>query len=419
MTDVRVVRHERLLRRARSGDTRALERLLGELRPLMFHVANRRASDRMPAEDLVSIATLRFIERLSAGAGPTDHPGAYLTTSIRNIAVDEQKSRAASNVSLEVTDEMGEAPHDEPRLELLLELAAVREAFARLPPAQRKVLHDTVIDGRRPRELADEYGVRANAVSAQASRARRSLAIELRFVLLERHGCAAGEEHREELARTGEATSEAAREHLEHCRRCSAALAAFRAIPGVLAVLPFVALGGGAVAGAAGAHLGGDGGSPAVEADGRPRGARRGAAVATVVGAGVVAAAALAAILPGWLSPGETAPEPVAFDVAVAERAGATDLVLDIGASERPVDELRLDVALPSTMTVSAAPDSWECSWSSGGGTCAIPAEDATATLTVQTVDGVADAGDYSLDLGYAAGALDVTASVEGVIVVR
>ena len=240
-------RLEELLDDARAGQDAALVELLQRLRPVMYHVAQLQSRPGLEAEDLVSVVTLRLLDALSRGGGPISHPGAYVTTAIRNLAIDHARSRASGAHSLEsagIDEALPVHEDDTTSYDLAVEFQLVRDAFDRLPPRQQELLREVVVGDRKPRELASQDGVRANTVSVQLARAKSALAQNVRSVLLERNATPECSAFRPAIARRGAAVSGAARIHLEACDRCRSAIDAYYAIPDVLAVLPLLALGG-------------------------------------------------------------------------------------------------------------------------------------------------------------------------------
>jgi RNA polymerase sigma-70 factor (ECF subfamily) len=51
----------------------------------------------------------------------------------------------------------------------------LRDAFARLPPADRTVLYLLAVEGRHPDEIAEGLGINSGAVRMRISRARQRL----------------------------------------------------------------------------------------------------------------------------------------------------------------------------------------------------------------------------------------------------
>lgn len=421
-------RLERLLQRARRGDNDAVGELLEALRPLMFHVAHQRASPTMPADDLVATATLRFIESLAKGGGPTSNPGAYLTTSIRNLATDHSKLRETANVSLDAS--VGEhrlevSPQDHPSIELLMERSAVRAAFARLKPEQRKVLQETAVDGRKPADIAGEQGQSANTIAAKASRARVALAIEMRAVMLARLGAEGCEPFREELSRDGLAKSPEARAHLDGCGRCTRALESFKAIPAVLTALPLILAGGGAITtaavkGAAGGAAGAAalaGAAHAAPAKGLLAG-EVGRTTALLLGGGTIVALAAGGV---WLAQREPAvvESPIAMEVSTTERAGATDVAVAVEPRGEVDGPVTVTLELADSMQVASGPADWTCSHAPGGSTCELPVGAVAGELSVETLDGAPASGTYSVAVTAASGPLAVTGTAEGSISVQ
>ena len=433
---------ESLLAAAREGDGLALGTLLSRLRPLLFHVARQHATPGLEADDLVATASLSFVEALDRGAGPTANPGAYLTASIRNLAIDFKRSREARNMSLGSVDPNGsivalDAPQDALSVELMIERELVSQAFEQLPERHRRVLQDLVIDGQKPAQLVEEYGQAANTISAQASRARKALGMQLRKVLLERTPDADCRKYKDELARLGNAETQAAKQHLAQCKPCTRALAAFQAIPGVLSLLPFVGVVGVAGASAAGDRVA----DPVPSADKRHSSVRKAAIGATsrrwysraaLVSVGLVLVVAGIfvgkSVLPGLAheSTGDaervrnaTSADPIAIAAEIAEHEGQTHLQVKLAARNDVTAPIQVALTIPDSMYVSDAPRGWSCSRDSGGGSCVIDAPSTAGALIIKTTDGTPSFGDFSLAATATVGELEATGTVDGTIVVR
>lgn len=154
----------------RRGSGRAYALLFTRHVPTLRSAARRfvRACD---VDDVVAEAFAGTFDQLRRGRGPTTSVRAYLLTAVRHEAA-RRATRERRLVLVDdietwghVPDDTSDAPdHDD-----------VRRAFRRLPARWRRVLWQMEVEGRRPRELAEELGMTPNAVSALGKRARAGL----------------------------------------------------------------------------------------------------------------------------------------------------------------------------------------------------------------------------------------------------
>lgn len=142
-------RHAACLIAARSGDRAAMDVLVAELTPLVWHVARGNGLDRATAEDVVQtvwLALLRHLQRLSE---PKALVSWLITTTRREAA--RTRRRSANQVSWS-DDEAEQLPHDGPLPESeLLRTERDRQlwaAFHRLNPRCQELLRMTVLAGR-------------------------------------------------------------------------------------------------------------------------------------------------------------------------------------------------------------------------------------------------------------------------------
>lgn len=141
-------RYAACLLAARDGDRRALDVLVAELTPLVWHVARGNGLDRLTAEDVVQtvwLALLRHLERLTE---PKALVGWLITTTRR----EAQRTRRRTT-SVELPAELVEQlPGNDPLPEAeLLRDERDRQlwsAFHRLPPRCQELLRLTVLAGR-------------------------------------------------------------------------------------------------------------------------------------------------------------------------------------------------------------------------------------------------------------------------------
>jgi RNA polymerase sigma factor (sigma-70 family) len=158
--------HE-LVRAVRGGDPEAFGVLFARHEPVARRVAAR-CGPAVEADDVVAEVFVGVLVQIRAGRGPTTSFRAYLLTGVRH----EAGRRAATRRRCEPVADLEPwsvdvAPSDADE--------HLREAYATLPSRWRRALWQLEVEGRRPRELADELGLTPNAVSALGCRARAAL----------------------------------------------------------------------------------------------------------------------------------------------------------------------------------------------------------------------------------------------------
>lgn len=252
-----------LLQSAREGNQTALTELYIRHRGAARRVALacRNAGD---PDDLVNDAFEKVFGAIRRESGPTEAFRAYLFVTIRRLAA----RYAAHN---------HDAPYDEVPEPVVAAASAapldaterqiVTRAFGSLPERWQAVLWHTAVEGRNPREVAAALGMKANAVSALAYRAREKLRQAYLQAHLqaaprpecEPHRSALGAYVRDGLGKREQATTA---RHVGRCTACQSLVHELSDVNQLLArsVMPmFLATGLGEVAfeGAAGAATSG------------------------------------------------------------------------------------------------------------------------------------------------------------------
>jgi RNA polymerase sigma factor (sigma-70 family) len=139
-------------------------------------------SNSVDAKDIVAETFADVLHQLRRGKGPHTSFRSYLFTSVRR----EAGKRARLHKRVSPTDDMATIDKPVPfgggGVDTF-ERELVRAAFASLPKRWQTVLWQLDVDGRKPHELASRLGIKPNAVSALAYRAREGL----RRAYLEQH----------------------------------------------------------------------------------------------------------------------------------------------------------------------------------------------------------------------------------------
>jgi RNA polymerase sigma factor (sigma-70 family) len=128
-------------------------------------------------QDIAQIAGIKYW--LQRRQGTIRHESAYLTQVIRRTIIDEARSAARQPMSREIMDYDRPLTRGTPAdridmCELLAERLDLDGSIERLPRAQRDVVRQ-LLDGKSVRDIAQQRGVREQAVRALKSRAVRAL----------------------------------------------------------------------------------------------------------------------------------------------------------------------------------------------------------------------------------------------------
>ena len=216
---------EDLLSAYRAGDSAALAVLWERhVRPAI--VAARSIAPSLDAEDVVSDAYLKIIESIEKGRGPHGAFRPYLYRVVQSVAADKLRSPETHVAELHESHEIPEA---DPWEDHAFDRNAAAQAFNSLSERWQSVLWYTEVEGLPPREAAQLLGIKPNAVSALASRAREALASAWVEAHVQRELASAECEstlqdlQRYQRGKLTSARSRAVQAHLQTCRSCAAA----------------------------------------------------------------------------------------------------------------------------------------------------------------------------------------------------
>ncbi|WP_162238909.1 sigma-70 family RNA polymerase sigma factor [Microbacterium sp. Leaf320] len=165
-----------------------IERFYAEYRGRLTRIARRLSHGVLDPDDLLSETVLRSLESATDLRSPAGLYS-YLATSMRNRVIDEARAPRHGNVAISpAVEALLSAPVATPANDLD-ERSLVWRALERMPVVHRRYILRTVVDGCKPRELTEEFGRPAPALSSLAQRARQSMSEALLDVLSEQ--CAA------------------------------------------------------------------------------------------------------------------------------------------------------------------------------------------------------------------------------------
>lgn len=169
-----------LVERARVSDPEAWERLYVHAYGRLYAYTRRRLASREEANDAVSETFARAYERIRSFRWRGGGVDAWLYGIARNVVLEALRDRRRGPERLDPELPSGE-PDPVDRLIADEEVAAVREAFARLEPSDQEMLELRVVGGLDASAVAQVVGKRAGAVRMAQSRALarlRSLMLE-------------------------------------------------------------------------------------------------------------------------------------------------------------------------------------------------------------------------------------------------
>ncbi|KQR20420.1 hypothetical protein ASF79_12975 [Agreia sp. Leaf335] len=169
-------------------ETRAMQHLFAQreklINTLRYHAGG------LDPEDLLSDAVLRLFERLRAGDTLPDHLEAYLIRAAKNAVIDYYRSpRSREELQDPAAPEFtGRLIHSDEdfhhHIETSPERKLLRNAFINLTEIQQRVLIETTIYKRPPRDLVGEFDMTPQNIANTAHRARRALGNEVLRLLL-------------------------------------------------------------------------------------------------------------------------------------------------------------------------------------------------------------------------------------------
>ncbi len=162
------------------GDQRGFEELYRALAPMVFHCLRRWIGNSTQAEDLTQETFLRVHrarERYRRGAPVAP----WVLTIARRLSIDHLRSRGAARVAITPNGELPETGVRDTRTDENLQelVAAVREAVAQLPDAQRKVVALHKLESQPMTDIAKALGITEQAARLKAHRGYKKLRVKL------------------------------------------------------------------------------------------------------------------------------------------------------------------------------------------------------------------------------------------------
>jgi len=163
-----------LVARARDGDKRAWDEIVERYAPLVWSICRRYDLSRADAEDVGQTVWLSLIEQLPRLRIPAALPGWIVTTTrreclrSRRIAARQEPVDPFERMTLVLDDDVSDIDDEVLRYE---RNAAMREAFAQLPPRCRQLLSMLLQDPPVPYgEISRRMGMPPGSIGPSRAR---------------------------------------------------------------------------------------------------------------------------------------------------------------------------------------------------------------------------------------------------------
>lgn len=171
-----VDRHAQCLRAAREGDRTAIDVLVTELTPLLWHVARGHGLDRSTAEDVVQTVWLSFLRNMDQVREPRALIGWLVVTTRREARRYWQDAHGRSALSTDNLDVPGSRWLPEEEMLLSERDRQLWRAFSRLTRRCQELLRLTVLAGRAEYQaVAEMLGMPRGSIGPTRSRCLNSM----------------------------------------------------------------------------------------------------------------------------------------------------------------------------------------------------------------------------------------------------
>lgn len=172
-----------LIARFRAGDESAIRDLYREYGRVVFAIARRILGDRSLAEEATQQTFLQ-VWRACESFDPGRELGPWIHTISRRVAIDvlRRESRRRAEALDTMSDRDPVLRIDGTDIEQTWRRWQVREAIARLPPDEARIVRLQHLDGFTHVEIAERLSVPLGTVKSRSHRAHRRLALLLEHV---------------------------------------------------------------------------------------------------------------------------------------------------------------------------------------------------------------------------------------------
>lgn len=168
----------RAIQRLCQGDEGAVGELYDRYAAVAYGLALKIIREEPEAQDVVHDAFVAIVERAAQYRAERGTVAAWLTTTVRNLALDRMRRRVrrAQITEEDLRHEPVELSADPEALAWIeRDREAVRGALSRLSPSQRETLEIAFFEGLSYPEIAEREGVPLGTVKSRAARALAAL----------------------------------------------------------------------------------------------------------------------------------------------------------------------------------------------------------------------------------------------------
>jgi len=168
--------HGRLVDRIRSGDGTAEEELVRYFSPRVFAMLVARTRDRETARDLLQDVLIAVLRSVRDGAlRDAERLVPFVHGTARNLVNNYFRDKVREPKTEELSDDCAQiVRHDQ--LEADERERMVRMALATVDETDRKIVLMTMVEGRKPGDIASQLGLSSEVVRQRKSRAIKKIA---------------------------------------------------------------------------------------------------------------------------------------------------------------------------------------------------------------------------------------------------
>lgn len=162
--------------RIRSGDERAENELVRYFSPRIFAMLVARTRDREASRDLLQDVMIAVIRALREGnLRDMDRLVPFVHGTARNLVNNFFRDRVRTPRHEELSDDLADLTNRE-SLDSAERTEAVKRALVLLDESDRKIVLMTLIEGRKPGDIAERLGLSSEVVRQRKSRAVKKIA---------------------------------------------------------------------------------------------------------------------------------------------------------------------------------------------------------------------------------------------------
>jgi RNA polymerase sigma-70 factor (ECF subfamily) len=168
--------HGRLVDRIRSGDGAAEEELVRYFSPRVFAMLVARTRDRETARDLLQDVLIAVLRSVRDGAlRDSERLVPFVHGTARNLVNNYFRDKVREPKTEELSDDCAQIiRHDQ--LEADERERMVRMALATVDDTDRQIVLMTMVEGRKPGDIATQLGLSSEVVRQRKSRAIKKIA---------------------------------------------------------------------------------------------------------------------------------------------------------------------------------------------------------------------------------------------------